>query len=143
MGHANLIHHGLGWLEGGLTASFEKFIIDAEIMQHMAEFLRPIEVTADELALDAIRAVEPGGHYFATPHTLERFETAFYRPILSDWRNFESWSEDGALDATQRAHRVYKKILAEYQPPALEPARREKLQAFVARRKQAGGAPQE
>ena len=143
MGHANLIHHGLGWLEGGLTASFEKFIIDAEIMQHMAEFLRPVEVTADELALDAIRAVEPGGHYFATPHTLERFETAFYRPILSDWRNFESWSEDGALDATQRAHRVYKKILAEYQPPALEPARREKLQAFVARRKQAGGAPQE
>ena len=143
MGHANLIHHGLGWLEGGLTASFEKFIIDAEIMQHMAEFLRPIEVTADELALDAIRAVEPGGHYFATPHTLERFETAFYRPILSDWRNFESWSEDGALDATQRAHRVYKKILAEYQPPALEPARREELQAFVARRKQAGGAPQE
>ena len=143
MGHANLIHHGLGWLEGGLTASFEKFIIDAEIMQHMAEFLRPIEVTADELALDAIRAVEPGGHYFATPHTLERFETAFYRPILSDWRNFESWSEDGALNATQRAHRVYKKILAEYQPPALEPARREKLQAFVARRKQAGGAPQE
>ena len=143
MGHANLIHHGLGWLEGGLTASFEKFIIDAEIMQHMAEFLRPVEVTADELALDAIRAVEPGGHYFATPHTLERFETAFYRPILSDWRNFESWSEDGALDATQRAHRVYKKILAEYQPPALEPARREELQAFVARRKQAGGAPQE
>ncbi|MEZ5589332.1 MAG: trimethylamine methyltransferase family protein [Gammaproteobacteria bacterium] len=143
MGHANLIHHGLGWLEGGLTASFEKFIIDAEIMQHMAEFLRPVEVTADELALDAIRAVEPGGHYFATSHTLERFETAFYRPMLSDWRNFESWSEDGALDATQRAHRMYKKILAEYQPPALEPARQEELQAFVARRKQAGGAPQE
>ena len=143
MGHANLIHHGLGWLEGGLTASFEKFIIDAEIMQHMAEFLRPVEVSPSTLALDAIREVEPGGHYFAAAHTLTRFETAFYRPLLSDWRNFETWSESGAMDATQRAHRLYKKILAEYQPPALDPAIKEELHTFVAKRKEEGGAPQE
>jgi len=143
MGYANLIHHGLGWLEGGLTASFEKFIIDVEIMQHMAEFLQPLEISTDTLALDAIREVEPGGHYFAAAHTMERFETAFYRPLLSDWRNFENWSEDGAVDATQRAHRLYKKILADYQPPALDPAIKEALHAFVAQRKAQGGAPQE
>ena len=97
LGHANLLHHGLGWLEGGLTASFEKFIIDAEILQMMAEFLQPLTVTEDDLALEAISDVGPGGHFFGTPHTLARYEHAFYRPILSDWRNFETWFEDGAV----------------------------------------------
>jgi len=141
MGHANLIHHGLGWLEGGLSASFEKFIIDAEIMQGFAEFLRPIEVSEDTLALEAIADVGPGGHYFGTAHTLARYESAFYRPLLSDWRNFETWSEDGSIDATQRANRLYKQLLAEYQQPPLEPAIKDELDEFVERRIAEGGAP--
>jgi trimethylamine--corrinoid protein Co-methyltransferase len=141
MGHANLVHHGLGWLEGGLSASFEKFIIDAEIMQGFAEFLRPIEVSEETLALEAIADVGPGGHYFGTAHTLARYESAFYRPLLSDWRNFETWSEDGSLDATQRANRLYKQLLAEYQQPPLDPAVKDELDEFVERRVAEGGAP--
>lgn len=139
--HTTVLYHGLGWLEGGLTASFEKFVIDAEMLQMMAEFLRPVTVNVDELGLDAIRDVGPGGHYFATQHTLDRYETAFYHPILSDWRNFETWEEDGAVDATHRANRVYKQLLAAYEQPPLDAAIHEELQAFVTRRKEEGGAP--
>jgi len=141
LAHANFVHHGLGWLEGGLCASFEKFIIDAEMLQGMAEVLRPVSVTAADLAVDAIEAVGPGGHFFGSPHTLERYETAFYQPMLSDWRNFESWEENGAMDATQRAHRIYKQLLAGYEQPPLEPAIKEELEAFIALRKEQGGAP--
>ena len=141
MGGANVIYHGCGWLEGGLTASFEKFIIDAEIMQMMAEFLRPVQVESEELALNAIRDVGPGGHFFSTAHTLERYETAFYKPILSDWRNFETWSEAGSVDATQRANALYKQLLDQYNPPGLDPTVKEELEAFVTRRVKEGGAP--
>ena len=98
MGHANLVNHAAGWLEGGLTASFEKLIIDAEMLQMMAEYLRPIEVNDDELALDAIAEVEPGGHHFGTSHTLARYESAFYTPMLSNRQNFETWQEAGSID---------------------------------------------
>ncbi len=141
LGRASLLHHGLGWLEGGLSASFEKVIIDAEMLQALAEFLQPVAVDEATLALDAIREVGPGGHFFAARHTLERYQTAFYKPLLSDWRNFETWQEAGGLTATQRAGRIYRQLLEEYQPPPLEPSRHEALQAFVARRKAAGGAP--
>lgn len=141
LAHASMLHHGLGWLEGGLSASFEKVIIDAEMLQAFAEFLQPVAVDESTLALDAMREVGPGGHFFAARHTLERYRTAFYQPLLSDWRNFETWHEAGALTATQRASRLYRRMLAEYQPPALDPAVREELQDFVTRRKAAGGAP--
>lgn len=141
MGHANMLYHGLGWLEGGLCASFEKFIIDAEMLQMMTEFLKPMTINDDELALEAMADVGPGGHFFSTPHTMERFETAFYRPMLSDWRNFETWEEDGAQDATQRAHKIYKQLLVDYQQPPLDPAIKEELEAFVAKRTAEGGAP--
>ncbi|HEX9699500.1 MAG TPA: trimethylamine methyltransferase family protein [Acidobacteriota bacterium] len=140
LGHTNFVLHGLGWLEGGLSASFEKFILDAEMLQMMAAFLHPPEIDAGSLALEAIRDVGPGGHFFSTPHTLARYERAFYAPLLSDWRNFETWSEDGAVDATQRANRIWKQVLAEYEPPPLDPAIDEELQAFVARRTAEGGA---
>jgi len=140
MGHANLMMHGAGWLEGGLCASFEKFILDVEILQMMAETLAPIEVTEDTLGLSAIREVGPGGHFFGAAHTLERYETAFYAPLLSDWRNFESWEEAGAETATDRAHRIYKQVLADFQPPAMDPSVAEALDAFVERRRAEGGA---
>jgi trimethylamine--corrinoid protein Co-methyltransferase len=135
MGHTNMVFHAGGWLEGGLTASFEKLIIDAEMLQMMAEYMVPLDVDDDTLAIDAIAEVEPGGHFFGASHTLERFESAFYEPIVSDWRNFETWEEDGALTATQRANGVWKQLLAEYEQPPLDEGIREALEEFVTRRK--------
>ncbi len=141
LAHCNLVKHGLGWLEGGLCASYEKLILDAEMLQMMAAFLEPLETDDDALAIEAIREVGPGSHFFQASHTLARYERAFYAPLLSDWRNFETWSEDGALDATMRANRIWKALLAEYQAPPMDPAVAEELDAFVARRKEEGGAP--
>ena len=135
MGHANLVNHAAGWLEGGLTASFEKLIIDAEMLQMMAEFLRPIEVNDDELALAAIAEVSPGGHHFGTSHTLERYESAFYSPILSNRQNFEAWQESGSIDTATRANTVWKQLLREYEQPPLDPAIDDALVEYVTRRK--------
>jgi trimethylamine--corrinoid protein Co-methyltransferase len=135
MGGVSLLYQGAGWLEGGLTASFEKLIIDAELLQMMAEVLVPFRVDEAEIGLDAMAEVGPGGHHFATAHTLERYETAFYRPIVSDWRNFETWSDDGARTATERANRVWKQLLAAYEPPPLDPAAAEAIDDYVERRR--------
>jgi trimethylamine--corrinoid protein Co-methyltransferase len=139
MGGANLVKHGAGWMEGGLVASYEKLMIDAELLQMMAEVLKPIEVSDETLGLEAIAEVGPGGHFFGAAHTLARYETAFYAPILSDWRNFESWREAGAPDTAQRANTLWKQLLAAYEPPPLDPAIDEELRAFVAKRKEEGG----
>jgi trimethylamine--corrinoid protein Co-methyltransferase len=136
MGHANLVHHGLGWLEGGLTASMEKTVIDAEMIRAWAATLTPLDVSDDALALEAIKAVPPGGHFFGESHTLARFATAFYEPLVSDWRNFENWEEDGAKTATERACALWKRLLADYEPPPMDPAIDEALHAFMARRKE-------
>jgi trimethylamine---corrinoid protein Co-methyltransferase len=135
LAHTNLIYHGAGWLEGGLVASYEKMVLDAELLQEMAEILQPLEVSEDTLALDAIREVGPGGHCFGAAHTLARYETAFYRPMLSDWRNFETWREAGAKTAAERANAIWKQLLADYEPPPLDPAIREALDDYVARRR--------
>ena len=135
LGHANLVNHAAGWLESGLTASFEKLIIDAEMLQMLAETLKPIAINDEELALDAIAEVPPGGHHFGTAHTLERYETAFYTPILSTRQNFESWTESGANRAAKRANTIWKQLLAEYQKPPIDPATEDALCDFVERRK--------
>ena len=135
MGGANLVNHAAGWLEGGLTASFEKLILDAEMLQMMAEYLRPIEVNDDELALDAIAEVGPGGHHFGTSHTLARYESAFYSPIMSNRQNFESWQEAGSIDSGARANTIWKQLLQEYVQPELDPAIDEALVDYVDRRK--------
>lgn len=135
MGGANLVNHAAGWLEGGLTASFEKLILDAEMLQMMAEYLRPIEVNDDELALDAIAEVGPGGHHFGTSHTLARYETAFYSPIISNRQNFEAWQEAGSIDSGVRANTIWKQLLQEYTKPELDPAIDEALVDYVNRRK--------
>jgi len=141
MGGVNMMLHGAGWMEGGLVASFEKFILDVEMLQMMGEFLQPLEVTDDTLGLDAMTDVGPGGHFFGTAHTMARYETAFYSPILSDWRNYESWRLAGALTAEQRANAIWKQALAEFQPPPLDPAITQALETFVAKRKEEGGVP--
>ncbi len=134
MGHTNLVLHAAGWLEGGLTASFEKLILDAEMLQLMAATLEPIIVDEDTLAFEAIKDVGPAGHFFATPHTLDRYKTAFYEPLLSDWRNFETWQEDGSKSATQRANAIWKQLLDEYEKPTIDRTIEEELQAYMARR---------
>ena len=134
-GHGNLIFHAAGWLEGGLVASFEKLILDAEQLQMMAEFLQPITTTREDFALDALAEVGPGGHFFAAQHTLERYERAFYTPLVSDWRSYQAWEADGARSATKRAQRIYKSLLARFEAPPLDPGRREALEDYVARRK--------
>jgi trimethylamine--corrinoid protein Co-methyltransferase len=108
--------------------------VDAEILQMMAEVLQPIVVDDGALGLDAMAEVGPGGHHFGTAHTMERYETAFYRPLLSDWRNFETWQEDGARTATERANTIWKQLLADARPPVLDTAVTEALDAYVVRR---------
>ena len=135
MGHANIMLHGAGWLEGGLVASFEKMVIDADTIQMIAETMQPIDVSDEAIGIEAMRDVGPGGHFFGTQHTLDRYETAFYEPMISDWRNFEAWEEAGSPDAARRANTLYKKLLEAYEPPPLDAAIAEELEDFVARRK--------
>ncbi|MDG2480100.1 MAG: trimethylamine methyltransferase family protein [Alphaproteobacteria bacterium] len=135
MGHANIVLHGAGWLEGGLVASFEKMVIDADTIQMITEVMQPIEVTDKAIGIEAMRDVGPGGHFFGTQHTLDRYDTAFYEPMVSDWRNFESWEEAGGSDAATRANALYKQLLSDYEAPALDPAIAEELEGFVTRRK--------
>ena len=134
LAHANFIHHSVGWLESGLTASLEKFIIDAENLAMFHHFLEEITITKNALALDMIAEVGPGGHHFGTAHTQARYESEFYQPFLSDRLNYETWKVAGAFDAPQRANLVWKMLLEAYQTPELDAAVREGLLDFVGRR---------
>ena len=138
---ANAVYHAAGWLEGGLTASYEKFVMDCETLQQIIHYLQPLPASDDDIAVDAIAEVGPNGHFFGATHTQERYQTAFYGPFLSDWRNYERWSAAGAEETPQRANRIWKSILAEFEPPLLDPAIDEALSDFVERRKREGGAP--
>jgi trimethylamine--corrinoid protein Co-methyltransferase len=124
-----------GWLEGGLTASFEKMVMDPEMLRMTMAFTQPVPVD-DSLGLEATCDVAPGGHFFGTAHTMARYETAFYTPMLADRRNDESRLEAGAQNTTQRASAVWQQLLAEYEVPAMDAAVREQLDSFVAKRKE-------
>ena len=128
-------------MEGGLRASYEKLVLDADLLDMVATILEPVVVDEDTLAVDAIAEVGPGGHFFGVGHTQERYRTAFFRPMLSDWRNFETWEEAGSPEAFGRANRIAKEILRAYEPPPMDPAVQDELEAFVARRKAEGGVP--
>jgi trimethylamine--corrinoid protein Co-methyltransferase len=141
MGGVNLLMHGAGWMEGGLQASFEKMMLDADLLDMVAEFLRPAKVDVEELAFEAMQEVGPGGHFFGAQHTQTRYRDAFFAPMISDWRNFETWREAGSPTAYDTAERLYKSRLAGFTAPPIEPERRDALEAFVARRKAEGGAP--
>ncbi|MCF6431432.1 trimethylamine methyltransferase family protein [Leisingera sp. MMG026] len=140
LGGANVIYHAAGWLEGGLTASYEKFIMDVEIIQNMIEFLKPMKFDADELGFDAIQSVPAGGHFFGAGHTMARYETAFYTPMLSDWQNYENWEAAGAKDALSRATGIWQQALRDYAEPPMDPAIREELEAYAARRREEIGS---
>jgi trimethylamine--corrinoid protein Co-methyltransferase len=128
-------------LEGGLCASYEKFIMDCETIQQVMHYMQPMTVSDEELAFDAIKEVGPDGNFFSASHTLERYETAFHAPFMSDLRNFETWEEYGSIATPERANKIWKQILKEFEAPPMDDAIREELEAFVELRKEQGGAP--
>lgn len=139
LGGANLVMHGAGWMEGGLRASYEKMILDADLLQMVSVFLDPIVVDDASLAVEAIAEVGPGGHFFGVQHTQDRFRDAFYSPMISDWRNFESWEEAGSPTSEQHATRLAKAFLDTYEQPPMDDAVLAELDDFVARRVAEGG----
>jgi trimethylamine---corrinoid protein Co-methyltransferase len=141
MGGAHLVIHGAGWMHGGLTASFEKLVLDAELLGMMQAYFRPVAITDEALSLEAIAEAGVGGHFFGTAQTMAMYETAFHPPMLSNWDSYPNWLARGAEEAPARANRIWKDLLAGYEEPPLDPGIREALEAFVARRKAEGGAP--
>ena len=139
----NMVYHAAGWLEGGLIASPEKFVMDCEILSQIQRYFEP-EITAttpDDIALDAIADVGGDGHFFGIQHTQDRYEDAFHQPFVSDWRNYEAWELDGAVWTVERAHKIFKDIVTDFAAPEMDAGIHDELQGFVARRKKDGGAP--
>ena len=135
MGGVNFVLHAAGWLEGGLASSYEKFVMDADQLGMMQTLSQGVDLSENGQAMDAIREVGPGSHYLGCSHTQANFESAFYRSTVADNNSFEQWEAEGATDTAQRANAVWKKWLAEYQAPALDPAADEAIDDFVARKK--------
>ncbi len=134
LAHTNFLMHAVGWLEGGLTVSYEKFIIDVENLAMFSHFLRGIEINPETLAVDMIAEVGSQGHHFGTAHTRTRFETEFYATTLSDRLNYETWQAGGEFDTVRRAHLIWQALLKQYEPPPLDVAVAEALQDYVSRR---------
>jgi trimethylamine--corrinoid protein Co-methyltransferase len=133
----NFVLHGAGWLEGGLVSGYEKFIMDADQLGMMQVLAGGIDLSENAQALDAIREVGPGNHFLGCAHTQANFETAFYRSTIADNNSFEQWEAEGRQDAAQRANKLWKKMLADYEAPALDPGIDEALNAFIAKKKAA------
>jgi len=143
MGGVNLLLHGAGWLEGGLLASYEKMVIDADLLNMVTEMLRPLTVDDATLAVEAIAEVGPAGHFFGTPHTQERYTTEHFQPMISSWTNFENWDEAGRVEAHERAEKLAHQILAAHEEPPMPEERRAELDEFVTHRVTEGGVPTE
>lgn len=134
LAHTNFIMHAVGWLDGGLTVSYEKIMMDMENLAMFQHFLAGMEISQETLALESIAQVPPGGHHFGTAHTQARYATEFYAPILADRQNYETWMQGGGLDAAQRANRLWKHLLEEYEAPPIDSSVQEGLREFVQRR---------
>lgn len=132
---ANWVMHSAGWLEGGLVAGYEKFIVDIELLQMLRHEFTPLEIDEASMAFDAHQEVGHGGHFLGAMHTMERFRTCFYRPLLSSSENYERWMRNGGNDANDRATTAYQKALEEYEQPPLDDAVREELEDYVIRRR--------
>ncbi len=132
---ANWVMHSAGWLESGLVSCYEKFVVDVEILRMLKEEFTPLEVDEASLAWDAHVEVGAGGHFLGAAHTLERFRDCFYRPLLSSTENFERWQRNGGRDAAARAGGIWRRTIEEYEPPAIDPAVRDELAAYVTRRR--------
>ncbi len=132
---ANWVMHSAGWLEGGLVAGYEKFIVDIELLQMLRAEFTPLEIDEDSMAFGAHEEVGHGGHFLGAMHTMERFRTCFYRPLLSSSENYERWNRNGANDTAARATKIYQQRLEEFEPPPLDDAVRQELEEYVARRR--------
>jgi len=143
MAGASVIIHSAGWLEGGLSVSYEKLITDVEVLNMVAELCAGRAAGEAEIGFDALSEVAPSGHFFATAQTMARYNTEFYEPIVHDYANFGTWTERGSVDANTRATAVWERILEENKRPAIDPDRLGALQEFIAKRTEAGGAPPE
>jgi trimethylamine--corrinoid protein Co-methyltransferase len=132
---ANWVMHSAGWLEGGLVAGYEKFVVDVELVQMLQHEFTPLEVDEASLAFDAHQEVGHGGHFLGAMHTMERFRTCFYRPLLSSSENYERWMRNGGKDTAQRAGEIYRKKLEEYEQPPLDDGVRQELEEYVVRRR--------
>ncbi len=137
---ATILIHGAGWIEGGLAISFEKLITDLEIMQTFAELCTETPADDASLALDALEEVSPGGHFFGAAHTLERYDTEFYEPLVADWSNYGTWIERGSKDASVRATEVWQRVLEGFRPPEVNDVQLAEAIAFAEKRKNEGGA---
>jgi trimethylamine--corrinoid protein Co-methyltransferase len=135
LSQVNFVLHAAGWLENGLVAGYEKFVIDCELLGMYHTWAKGIDLSDEAFALDALAEVAPGGHFLGTQHTMRHFRTAFYRAELFDYNSAEQWELDGALDTAQRANRKWKQLLASYQPPPLDETIEAELTDFIARRK--------
>jgi trimethylamine--corrinoid protein Co-methyltransferase len=135
MGGVNFVLHAAGWLEGGLAIGYEKFVLDADQLGMMATFVKGLDLSDNGQAVDAIREHTPGEHFLGTAHTLANFESAFYRSTTADNASFEQWSDEGGLDAAQRANATWKAQLDAYEAPPIDDAVDAELRDFVARRK--------
>lgn len=135
LGGVNFVLHAAGWLEGGLAIGYEKFILDCDQLGAMHKLVQGLDLSENGQAVDAIRDNEPGNHFLGTAHTLANFESAFYRSTTSDNSSFEQWTEEGGLDAAQRANRIWKEQLAAYEAPPLDDAIAEELTEYVERRR--------
>jgi trimethylamine---corrinoid protein Co-methyltransferase len=132
---ANWVMHSAGWLEGGLVAGFEKFIVDVELLQMLQAEFTPLEIDEESMAFGAHEEVGHGGHFLGAMHTMERFRTCFYRPMLSSSENYERWVRNGGVDTAGRATKIYRQRLEEYEPPPLDEAVRAELEEYVVRRR--------
>ena len=140
MAGATVVIHAAGWLEGGLTVSYEKLITDLEVLQMVAELCQAGQTAGDDIGLEALAEVQPGGHFFGAGHTMARYQTEFYAPLVADYANFGTWSERGAVDATTRASAIWQDILATPDAVAVDADRLDALRSDIARRSAAGGA---
>jgi trimethylamine--corrinoid protein Co-methyltransferase len=136
LGGVNFVLHAAGWLEGGLVSSFEKLVMDADQLGMMQVFAGGPDLSENGQAMDAIREVGPGQHFLGCAHTQANFESAFYRSNIADNNSFEQWQAEGSLDAAQRANKLVRKMLADYEAPAIDPALDEALQDFIRRTKE-------
>lgn len=135
LGGVNFVLHAAGWLEGGLAIGYEKFVLDCDQLGAMHKLVQGLDLSENGQAVDAIRDNEPGNHFLGTAHTLANFESAFYRSTTSDNSSYEQWTEEGGLDAAQRANRIWKDQLASYEAPPLDDAIAEELTEYVERRR--------
>lgn len=134
---ANFVLYAAGWLEGALTVSYEKLMLDADYLGALHVFLKGLKLDEYAFAMDAFREVAPGTHFFGCAHTMKNYRNAFYESELGDTQSFENWRDEGEMDAVVRANVKWKRMLRDYEAPTLDPSIDEHLQTFMAKRKEA------